>query len=178
MWRMPRPRLQQLDRRFLHDGAAGGCLRRRCCHYRTWTTPSKSCGVGRECRASARAFIRPMFIEGHYFTHPYYDPLWGELESLGIARLFILPPDSGIRSGRPTVLSLRRSRAASIRFRDHRTRAEDLRGVEAELARTRFVQRVAAARTSNRAIISYWLDNHMFVAQRSSASPSCSAIQR
>ena len=31
------------------------------------------------------AFLRPMFIEGHYFTHPYYDPLWAELESLGVA---------------------------------------------------------------------------------------------
>jgi predicted TIM-barrel fold metal-dependent hydrolase len=31
------------------------------------------------------AFIRPMFIEGRYFTHPYYDPLWAELERLGIA---------------------------------------------------------------------------------------------
>ena len=31
------------------------------------------------------AFIRPMFLEGHYFTHPYYDPLWAELESLGVA---------------------------------------------------------------------------------------------
>ena len=30
------------------------------------------------------AFIRPMFIEGHYFTHPYYDPLWAELERLGV----------------------------------------------------------------------------------------------
>ncbi|MGO9454836.1 MAG: amidohydrolase family protein [Candidatus Binataceae bacterium] len=30
------------------------------------------------------AFIRPMFLEGHYFTHPYYDPMWAELESLGI----------------------------------------------------------------------------------------------
>jgi len=30
------------------------------------------------------AFIRPMFIEGRYFTHPYYDPLWAELERLGI----------------------------------------------------------------------------------------------
>jgi predicted TIM-barrel fold metal-dependent hydrolase len=30
------------------------------------------------------AFIRPMFIEGHYFTHPYYDPLWVELETLGV----------------------------------------------------------------------------------------------
>ena len=30
------------------------------------------------------AFIRPMFLEGHYFTHPYYDPLWAELERLGL----------------------------------------------------------------------------------------------
>jgi predicted TIM-barrel fold metal-dependent hydrolase len=30
------------------------------------------------------AFIRPMFIEGRYFTHPYYDPLWAELESLDV----------------------------------------------------------------------------------------------
>ncbi|HEV8716487.1 MAG TPA: amidohydrolase family protein [Candidatus Binatia bacterium] len=30
------------------------------------------------------AFIRPMFLEGHYFTHPYYDPLWAELERLGV----------------------------------------------------------------------------------------------
>ena len=30
------------------------------------------------------AFIRPMFLEGHYFTHPYYDPLWAELETLGL----------------------------------------------------------------------------------------------
>jgi uncharacterized protein len=31
------------------------------------------------------AFIRPMFIEGRYFTHPYYDPLWAELETTGLA---------------------------------------------------------------------------------------------
>jgi predicted TIM-barrel fold metal-dependent hydrolase len=31
------------------------------------------------------AFIRPMFLEGRYFTHPYYEPLWAELESLGMA---------------------------------------------------------------------------------------------
>jgi predicted TIM-barrel fold metal-dependent hydrolase len=28
------------------------------------------------------AFIRPMFLEGHYFTHPVYDPIWAELEKL------------------------------------------------------------------------------------------------
>ena len=30
------------------------------------------------------AFIRPMFIENRYFTHPCYDPLWAELERLGL----------------------------------------------------------------------------------------------
>ena len=28
------------------------------------------------------AFLRPMFLEGRYFTHPDWDPLWAELESL------------------------------------------------------------------------------------------------
>jgi predicted TIM-barrel fold metal-dependent hydrolase len=31
------------------------------------------------------ALIRPMFIEGRYFTHPYYDPLWDELQRTGLA---------------------------------------------------------------------------------------------
>src|SRR5260370_54276 len=29
-------------------------------------------------------FIRPMFVEDRYFNHPYYDPLWAELDRLGI----------------------------------------------------------------------------------------------
>ena len=29
-------------------------------------------------------FIRPMFVEDRYLNHPYYDPLWAELERLGI----------------------------------------------------------------------------------------------
>ena len=37
-----------------------------------------------QLRCFRAAFIRPMFLEGHYFTHPYYDPLWAELESLGL----------------------------------------------------------------------------------------------
>jgi predicted TIM-barrel fold metal-dependent hydrolase len=28
------------------------------------------------------AFIRPMFVEGRYFTHSYYEPLWEELAKL------------------------------------------------------------------------------------------------
>ena len=30
------------------------------------------------------AFFRPLFVEGRYSTHPYYDPLWAELELLGM----------------------------------------------------------------------------------------------
>jgi predicted TIM-barrel fold metal-dependent hydrolase len=30
------------------------------------------------------AFIRPMFLEGRYLNHPFYDPLWAELERLGV----------------------------------------------------------------------------------------------
>jgi hypothetical protein len=34
---------------------------------------------------SVRAvFVRPMFLEDRYLNHPYYDPLWAELERLGI----------------------------------------------------------------------------------------------
>ena len=29
-------------------------------------------------------FLRPMFLENRYLNHPYYDPLWGELERLGM----------------------------------------------------------------------------------------------
>ena len=29
-------------------------------------------------------FIRPMFVEGRYLNHTYYEPLWAELERLGI----------------------------------------------------------------------------------------------
>jgi predicted TIM-barrel fold metal-dependent hydrolase len=30
------------------------------------------------------AFIRPMFFQDHYFTSPYFDPLWAELARLGL----------------------------------------------------------------------------------------------
>jgi predicted TIM-barrel fold metal-dependent hydrolase len=39
----------------------------------------------REISCFRAAFIRPMFIEGRYFTHPYYNPLWDELERMGLA---------------------------------------------------------------------------------------------
>src|SRR5205807_8004532 len=35
-------------------------------------------------RCFRAVFIRPMFLEGRYLNHPYYDPLWAELERLGL----------------------------------------------------------------------------------------------
>src|SRR5215471_11943941 len=35
-------------------------------------------------RSIRAIFIRPMFLEDRYFNHAYYDPLWAELERLGI----------------------------------------------------------------------------------------------
>ena len=42
--------------------------------------------LGRVARiACFRAvFIRPMFVEGRYLNHTYYEPLWAELERLGM----------------------------------------------------------------------------------------------
>ena len=30
-------------------------------------------------------FIRPAFVENRYLNHPYYEPVWAELETLGVA---------------------------------------------------------------------------------------------
>ncbi len=38
------------------------------------------------------AFIRPMFVEDRYLTHPYYEPLWAELATLGmVAAVHAMP---------------------------------------------------------------------------------------
>jgi predicted TIM-barrel fold metal-dependent hydrolase len=39
-------------------------------------------------------FIRPAFVEDRYLNHPYYEPLWAELETLGVAAA--IHPTSGL----------------------------------------------------------------------------------
>jgi hypothetical protein len=44
---------------------------------------------------SVRAvFIRPMFLENRYLNHPYYDPLWSELERVGLTA--VVHPTAGL----------------------------------------------------------------------------------
>jgi len=111
------------------------------------------------------AFIRPMFIEGRYFTHPYYNPLWDELERTGMAAA--VHPAAGLWNPEWT---------------SHGPFTEKVKG---RLNRFQFIAvsgggpfagggAGAASANSISAtpplghpiapILSYWLDNHMFVA--------------
>ena len=54
------------------------------------------------------AFIRPMFFQGHYFTSPYFDPLWAELEHSGLVAAVHPTAGLGIRNGHRMGSSSRR----------------------------------------------------------------------
>ena len=111
------------------------------------------------------AFIRPMFLEGRYFTHPYYDPLWDELERLGLAAA--VHPTAGLWNPEWT---------------SHGPFMEKIKG---RLNRFQFIavsgggpgagggsgggsaNSISATPPLGHPIapiLSYWLDNHMFVA--------------
>jgi predicted TIM-barrel fold metal-dependent hydrolase len=109
------------------------------------------------------AFLRPMFLEGRYFTHPYYDPLWAELERLGMVAA--VHPTPGLWNPEWT---------------SHGPFIEKIKGRLAQLplvggggpfagggSGTPGVSFFAAPVPLGHPlapILSYWLDNHMFVA--------------
>ena len=53
------------------------------------------------------AFIRPMFFQGHYFTNPYFDPLWTELGHLGLVAA-VHPTARSLESGMDIAWAVRR----------------------------------------------------------------------
>ena len=110
------------------------------------------------------AFIRPMFIEGHYFTHPYYDPLWAELERLGVAA--VVHPTPGLwnpewTSHGPFIEKVKN------RLNQHALVSDAGGGPTAGggngLAHFSFFSSPAVGHPVS-PILSGWLDNHMFVA--------------
>jgi predicted TIM-barrel fold metal-dependent hydrolase len=110
------------------------------------------------------AFIRPMFIEGHYFTHPYYDPLWAELERLGVAA--VVHPTPGLwnpewTSHGPFIEKVK------DRLNQHALVSDAGGGPTAGggngLAHFSFFSSPAVGHPVS-PILSGWLDNHMFVA--------------
>jgi len=109
------------------------------------------------------AFIRPMFLEGHYFTHPYYDPMWAELESLGMTAA--VHPTAGLwnpewTSHGPFVEKVKG------RLNQHFGIMNAGGGPTAGGGATSMFTFTASPPLGHPVaeIISPWLDNHMFVA--------------
>ncbi len=110
------------------------------------------------------AFIRPMFIEGHYFTHPYYDPLWAELERLGVTA--VVHPTPGLwnpewTSHGPFIEKIKN------RLNQHTLLREVGGGPAAGGGDGRSNFSFFASPSVGHPlspILSGWLDNHMFVA--------------
>jgi predicted TIM-barrel fold metal-dependent hydrolase len=110
------------------------------------------------------AFLRPMFIEGRYFTHPYYDPLWAELERLGMTAA--VHPTPGLwnpewTSHGPFVEKIRgRLHQASLIGGG----VGPFAGGGSGLQGAAFFAGTVPLGHPLAPILSYWLDNHMFVA--------------
>src|SRR4029079_19719928 len=110
------------------------------------------------------AFIRPMFIEGHYFTHPYYDPLWAELETRGVTAA--VHPTPGLWNPEWT------SHGPFVEKIKNRLGQTPLpaggggpfSGGGAGWASTSFFTAFRRFGHPMAQILSGWLDNHMFVA--------------
>jgi uncharacterized protein len=110
------------------------------------------------------AFLRPMFLEGRYFTHPYYDPLWAELESLGLTAA--VHPTPGLWNPEWTSHG---PFFEKIRGRLHQAPligggVGPFAGGGSGLQGAAFFAGTVPLGHPLAPILSYWLDNHMFVA--------------
>ena len=109
-------------------------------------------------------FLRPMFIEGRYFTHPFYDPLWAELERSGLVAA--VHPTPGLWNPEWT------SHGPFIEKVKNRLAQPPLMaggggptsGGGNGSAGTSFFTAATPLGHPMAPILSYWLDNHLFVA--------------
>jgi predicted TIM-barrel fold metal-dependent hydrolase len=109
------------------------------------------------------AFIRPMFLEGRYFTHPYYDPLWAELENLDLAAA--VHPTAGLWNPEWTSHGPFMEKVKG-RLNHHQFIAVAGGGPFAGGGTARGFAFSASPPLGHpiAPVLSYWLDNHMFVA--------------
>ncbi len=107
------------------------------------------------------AFIRPMFVEGRYLNHPYYEPLWAELADLAMVAAVHATP--GLNNPEWT------SHGPFIEKMKDRLTQVQLRG---NAGGGPFTGGGSGAFTVNGTplghslspILGYWLDNYLFVA--------------
>jgi predicted TIM-barrel fold metal-dependent hydrolase len=109
------------------------------------------------------AFIRPMFLEGRYFTHPSYDPLWAELENLGMTAA--VHPATGLWNPEWTSHGQFFEKVKG-RFNRRSIIMDAGGGPAAGGGSDQGFSFVATPPLGHpiAPIISHWLDNHMFVA--------------
>ncbi|MSP03799.1 MAG: amidohydrolase [Acetobacteraceae bacterium] len=109
-------------------------------------------------------FLRPMFIEGRYYTHPFYDPLWAELERSGLTAA--VHPTPGLWNPEWTSHG---PFAEKIKNRMSQPAVMGGGGGPGSgggngAAGTRLYSSTAPLGHPMAPILSYWLDNHLFVA--------------
>lgn len=109
------------------------------------------------------AFLRPMFIQDRYYTHPYYDPFWAELERLNLT--LAVHPATGLwnpewTSHAPFIekISKRLNQVTLFREAGGGPFAGGGNGPNFTFGAQQPIGHPVAP------ILSPWLDNHMFVA--------------
>jgi predicted TIM-barrel fold metal-dependent hydrolase len=104
-----------------------------------------------------------MFIEGRYLTHPYYDPLWAELESLGMTA--VVHPTAGLWNPEWTSHGPFMEKVKG-RLNQQAFMSESGGGPFAGGGTGEGITFVASPPLGHPVapVLSHWLDNHMFVA--------------
>lgn len=107
-------------------------------------------------------FIRPMFLEGHYLNHTYYEPLWGAIEASGLTVAAHATPglwNPEWTSHGPFIEKVK-DRLATVAVPGGGGGPFAGGGAASN---TNFVHFTPLGHPVA-PILSYWLDNHMFVA--------------
>jgi uncharacterized protein len=106
-------------------------------------------------------FIRPAFIEGRYLNHPYYEPLWEQLESLGSTAA--VHPTPGLWNPEGTshgpFIEKIKGRLTEVSFLGGSGRGPSAGGGSADF----YLPGIQLGHAVS-PILSYWLDNYLFVA--------------
>ena len=112
------------------------------------------------------AFIRPMFMEGRYLTHPYYDPLWSELERLGMTAA--VHPSAGLWNPEWTshgpFFEKIKGRLTQTAGLGGGGGGPNAGGSTSDRNRVSPATGMVSLGHPLAPILSHWLDNHMFVA--------------